>query len=159
MKFVEYPKEKKTEPGKDPEGNVQGGRMPNGNMFWTIILMFAFLVLINTFLFPGGKGNSVVETDYGSFISDVDSGRVYDVVIDGDKVMYSKNAPLSYQERLKGQRDTTYITGAISDPDFVSRLSSAKSPGKGGKIRFVKNLTRKGLPSWISSSGGFFPAC
>ena len=47
--------------------------MPNGNMFWTIILMFAFLVLINTFLFPGGKGNSVVETDYGSFISDVDS--------------------------------------------------------------------------------------
>lgn len=135
MKFVEYPEEKKTEPGKDPEGNVQGGRMPNGNMFWTIILMFAFLVLINTFLFPGGKGNSVVETDYGSFISDVDSGRVYDVVIDGDKVMYSKNAPLSYQERLKGQRDTTYITGAISDPDFVSRLSSAKSPGKGGKSR------------------------
>ena len=66
MKFVEYPEEKKTEPGKDPEGNVQGGRMPNGNMFWTIILMFAFLVLINTFLFPGGKGNSVVETDYGS---------------------------------------------------------------------------------------------
>lgn len=135
MKFVEYPEEKKTEPGKDPEGNVQGGRMPNGNMFWTIILMFAFLVLINAFLFPGGKGNSVVETDYGSFISDVDSGRVYDVVIDGDKVMYSKNAPLSYQERLKGQRDTTYITGAISDPDFVSRLSSAKSPGKGGKSR------------------------
>lgn len=146
MKFVEYPEEKKTEPGKDPEGNVQGGRMPNGNMFWTIILMFAFLVLINTFLFPGGKGNSVVETDYGSFISDVDSGRVYDVVIDGDKVMYSKNAPLSYQERLKGQRDTTYITGAISDPDFVSRLSSAKSPGKGGKIRFVKKLDKERSP-------------
>ena len=120
--------------------------MPNGNMFWTIILMFAFLVLINTFLFPGGKGNSVVETDYGSFISDVDSGRVYDVVIDGDKVMYSKNAPLSYQERLKGQRDTTYITGAISDPDFVSRLSSAKSPGKGGKIRFVKKLDKERSP-------------
>lgn len=146
MKFVEYPEEKKTEPGKDPEGNVQGGRMPNGNMFWTIILMFAFLVLINTFLFPGGKGNSVVETDYGSFISDVDNGRVYDVVIDGDKVMYSKNAPLSYQERLKGQRDTTYITGAISDPDFVSRLSSAKSPGKGGKIRFVKKLDKERSP-------------
>ena len=146
MKFVEYPEEKKTEPGKDPEGNVQGGRMPNGNMFWTIILMFAFLVLINTFLFPGGKGNSVVETDYGSFISDVDSVRVYDVVIDGDKVMYSKNAPLSYQERLKGQRDTTYITGAISDPDFVSRLSSAKSPGKGGKIRFVKKLDKERSP-------------
>ena len=120
--------------------------MPNGNMFWTIILMFAFLVLINTFLFPGGKGNSVVETDYGSFISDVDNGRVYDVVIDGDKVMYSKNAPLSYQERLKGQRDTTYITGAISDPDFVSRLSSAKSPGKGGKIRFVKKLDKERSP-------------
>ena len=146
MKFVEYPEEKKTEPEKDPEGNVQGGRMPNGNMFWTIILMFAFLVLINTFLFPGGKGNSVVETDYGSFISDVDNGRVYDVVIDGDKVMYSKNAPLSYQERLKGQRDTTYITGAISDPDFVSRLSSAKSPGKGGKIRFVKKLDKERSP-------------
>ena len=76
----------------------------------------------------------------------MDSGRVYDVVIDGDKVMYSKNAPLSYQERLKGQRDTTYITGAISDPDFVSRLSSAKSPGKGGKIRFVKKLDKERSP-------------
>ena len=60
--------------------------------------------------------------------------------------MYSKNAPLSYQERLKGQRDTTYITGAISDPDFVSRLSSAKSPGKGGKIRFVKKLDKERSP-------------
>ena len=60
-----------------------------------MVLMFAFLALINTFLFPGSRGSSVVETDYGTFISDVDKGLVYDVVIDGDKVLYSKSAPLT----------------------------------------------------------------
>ena len=143
MKFVEYPEEKVPGTKKENEGQTQGGKMPNGNFFWTLLLMFAFLALINTFLFPGGKGSSIVETDYGSFISDVDSGLVYDVVIDGDKVMYSKSAPLSYQQKLKGQRDTTYITGAITDPEMVSRLSAAKSPNKDGRIRFVKKLSKE----------------
>jgi len=111
-----------------------------------MVLMFAFLALINTFLFPGSRGSSVVETDYGTFISDVDKGLVYDVVIDGDKVLYSKSAPLTYQEKLKGQRDTTYVTGAVTDPDFVSRLSTAPSPNKDGKIRFVKKLNRERSP-------------
>lgn len=146
MKFVEYPKEKKSGSGQENDGTVQGGRMPNGNMFWTIMLMFAFLALINSFLFPSGRGRRVVETDYGSFIADVDRGMVYDVVIDGDKVMYSKNAPLTYNERLMGRCDTTYVTGAISDPEFVNRLSTAKSPNKDGKIRFVKKLSQEKSP-------------
>ncbi|HBH08509.1 MAG TPA: cell division protein FtsH, partial [Rikenellaceae bacterium] len=108
--------------------------------------MFSLLALINTFLFPDGRGNSVIETDYGTFISDVDKGLVYDVVIDGDKVMYSKNAPLTYKAKIKGQRDTTYITGAVTDPDFVNRLSTAKSPNKDGKIRFVKKLSQERSP-------------
>ena len=146
MKFVEYPEEKAPETKNENEGNARGGKMPNGNYFWTLLMMFAFLAIINTYLFPGGKGNSIVETDYGSFISDVDSGLVYEVVIDGDKVMYSKDAPLSYQQKLKGQRDTTYLTGAITDPDLVSRLSTAKSPNKDGRIRFVKKLSKERSP-------------
>ena len=146
MKFVEYPEDKKTDSPKETEGQTRGGWFPNGNIFWTMVLMFAFLALINTFLFPGSRGSSVVETDYGTFISDVDKGLVYDVVIDGDKVLYSKSAPLTYQEKLKGQRDTTYVTGAVTDPDFVSRLSTAPSPNKDGKIRFVKKLNRERSP-------------
>ena len=96
MKFVEYPEDKKTDSPKETEGQTRGGWFPNGNIFWTMVLMFAFLALINTFLFPGSRGSSVVETDYGTFISDVDKGLVYDVVIDGDKVLYSKSAPLTY---------------------------------------------------------------
>ncbi len=151
MKFVEYPEDKKADSPKETEGQTRGGWFPNGNIFWTMVLMFAFLALINTFLFPGSRGSSVVETDYGTFISDVDKGLVYDVVIDGDKVLYSKSAPLTYQEKLKGQRDTTYVTGAVTDPDFVSRLSTAQSPNKDGKIRFVKKLNRE------RSSSGFHP--
>lgn len=147
MRFVEYPKEKRPETKNDNSGQAQSGKLPGGgNGFWTLLIMFAFLALINTFLFHGGRGNSVIETDYGSFISDVDKGLVYDVVIDGDKVMYSKNAPLTYQEKIKGQRDTTYITGAVTDPDFVNRLSTAKSPNKDGKIRFVKKLSQERSP-------------
>lgn len=147
MRFVEYPKEKRPETKNDNSSQAQSGKLPGGgNGFWTLLIMFAFLALINTFLFHGGRGNSVIETDYGSFISDVDKGLVYDVVIDGDKVMYSKNAPLTYQEKIKGQRDTTYITGAVTDPDFVNRLSTAKSPNKDGKIRFVKKLSQERSP-------------
>ena len=146
MKFVEYPEEKGTETKNENSSQTQSGKLPGGNGFWTLLIMFSLLALINTFLFPGGRGNSVIETDYGTFISDVDKGLVYDVVIDGDKVMYSKNAPLSYQEKIKGQRDTTYITGAVTDPDFVNRLSTAKSPNKDGKIRFVKKLSQERSP-------------
>ena len=81
MKFVEYPEDKKTDSPKETEGQTRGGWFPNGNIFWTMVLMFAFLALINTFLFPGSRGSSVVETDYGTFISDVDKGLVYDVVM------------------------------------------------------------------------------
>ena len=146
MKFVEYPEDKKAGSPRGKEGQAGGGWLPNGNMFWTIMLMFAFLALFNTFLFPGSRGSSVVETDYGTFISDVDKGLVYDVVIEGDKLLYSKSAPLTYQEKLKGKRDTTYVTGAVSDPDFVKRLSAAHSPNKDGKIRFVKKLSQEKSP-------------
>ena len=146
MKFVEYPEEKGTETKNENTGQTQSGKLPGGNGFWTLLIMFSLLALINTFLFPDGRGNSVIETDYGTFISDVDKGLVYDVVIDGDKVMYSKNAPLTYQAKIKGQRDTTYITGAVTDPDFVNRLSTAKSPNKDGKIRFVKKLSQERSP-------------
>lgn len=102
MKFVEYPEDKKADSPKESEGQTRGGWFPNGNMFWTMVLMFAFLALINTFLFPGGRGSSVVETDYGTFISDVDKGLVYDVVIDGDKVLYSKSAPAHLSGKAEG---------------------------------------------------------
>ena len=147
MKFVEYPEENGQDRRDENSGKAQSGKLPGGgNGFWSLLIMFSLLALINMFLFPGGRGNSVIETDYGTFISDVDKGLVYDVVIDGDKVMYSKNAPLSYQEKIKGQRDTTYITGAVTDPDFVNRLSTAKSPNKDGKIRFVKKLSQERSP-------------
>lgn len=146
MKFVEYPENKAAGTEKRDNGEARNGKVPNGNYFWTLLLMFAFLVLMNSLLFRGGKGNSIVETDYGSFISDIDSGLVYDVVIDGDKVMYSKNAPFTYREKIQGRRDTTYVTGAISDPDLVTRLSSAKSPNEDGRIRFVKKLSQKRSP-------------
>lgn len=113
MKFVEYPEDKKTDSPKETEGQTRGGWFPNGNIFWTMVLMFAFLALINTFLFPGSRGSSVVETDYGTFISDVDKGLVYDVVIDGDKVLYSKSAPLTYQKNSKG-RETRPMSPARS---------------------------------------------
>ncbi|MGM9736336.1 MAG: ATP-dependent zinc metalloprotease FtsH [Candidatus Cryptobacteroides sp.] len=117
--------------------------MPN---FWTILLMFVILALINGLLFPAGRGNSLIETDYGTFISDVEKGLVRDVVIEDNKVLYTKSLASSYGEKLKGRRDTTYITGAVSDPGLVDRLSKADSPNEDGKIRFVKKISREKSP-------------
>ncbi|MGN0188551.1 MAG: ATP-dependent zinc metalloprotease FtsH [Candidatus Cryptobacteroides sp.] len=143
MKFVEFQEENSQKKQENAKGEVKNGKTPT---FWSLIVMFIALVLINGLLFPSGRGNSVVDTDYGTFIKDVESGEVCDVVIDNDKVLYTKSIPSTYQEKLKGKRDTTYITGAIDDPNLVERLSNAQSPNEDGKIRFVKKLSREKSP-------------
>lgn len=135
MKYVEFPeKDKGKNTEKESQGKqADGGRTPN-NWFWSFFWMVLFLALLNGLLFPGFKGNKIVNTDYGTFIKDVQDGSVTQVVIDDKQIQYTKG------------QDTTYITGVMNDPELVDRLSSASSPNKDGKIQFVKEIEKDNSP-------------
>lgn len=143
MKFVEFQKDKEKQESKESKSTAQNGNIPN---FWPLLLMFLMLSLLNGLLFPAGRGNSLIETDYGTFIADVEKGLVREVVIEDNRVLYTKSVTSSYEEKLKGRRDTTYITGAVNDPDLVERLSEAGSPNEDGKIRFVRKINKERSP-------------
>ncbi len=151
MKYVEFPdEEKKGENTGNPERN-DTALNGNGNHWWngwipTLLWVFLFLLLINGLLMPEVDGNRTVATDYGSFIHDVNSGRVREVVITDEQIMYTTGRELTREDYKNGLRDTTYVTGVIEDPGLVTRLSNADSPNEDGKIVFVKKITKQSSP-------------
>ena len=147
MKYVEFPDNTGKKGSTSKEGQpASRGNNPNGNWLWTLLWTLLFLIALNGLIFPGLKGNRMVETDYGSFIKDVEDSVVRDVVIKDGQVLYTKGAAPTREELIKGAKDTTYVTGAIDDPDLVNRLSSAGSPNAGGKIKFVKRIKKENSP-------------
>ena len=74
-----------------------------------------------------GRGR-IIETDYGTFVGKVDSGKVKDVMI--------KSSHIYFTAKETDGKTITYQTGEINDPKLVDRLLSAKSPNKSGKNFF-----------------------
>lgn len=95
-------------------------------------------MLLNGLIFPMFSGNRIVVTDYGTFISKVDSGLVKDVVIKDNKIYFTAE---------EGEKGTvTYQTGEINDPRLVDRLLQAESVNPDGRISFNRIIPKKNSP-------------
>ena len=95
-------------------------------------------MFLNGLVFPRfGKGR-IVTTDYGNFISLVDSGRVKDVMIKSNQIFFTALA--------ENGEVRTYQTGEIDDPKLVDRLLEAKSPNADGKIAFNEIVPQENSP-------------
>ncbi len=126
------------------------------SIFWMIIL----LLLINGLFYPFFGKPEVKESDYISFIQDVEKGRVKKVLIKDDEVYFTKDEkvpvehpaivmPGKQQGKAKPKtkvEEVTYKTTEVNDPHLVDRLLKAKSPNKGGHIEFTKQLPQKNSP-------------
>ena len=128
MKYVQFP-EKGQQENNDKEkqetGTFLGGKSPKGGWLLSILCTVVFLLLLNGLLSPSLNGNRVMETDYVTFIDDVENGLVRDVVMKDGSIYYTKGAVRKADGIVARQRDTTWVTGEVSDPDLVRRLSSA----------------------------------
>lgn len=105
---------------------------------WNGFIYGIMIVLIlNSFVFPYLFNKQIVETDYGTFISNVEKGEVQEVSIDQNCI---------YFVTKEDGKQIYYKTGAIDDPQLVDRLLNAKSTNETGKIVFNKQIPKENSP-------------
>jgi cell division protease FtsH len=104
----------------------------------TMLWMALALSLLNSLLYPMLGKNQIKNTDYTSFIADVDSAKVKSVTI--------KDGIIYYSTPGQNGKDQLYSTTEVNDPGLVERLLQAKSPNEGGKIEFSQSAPEKNSP-------------
>lgn len=107
---------------------------PYIGFLWGILIV----LFLNGLIFPIFGERRIVKTDYGTFISKVDSGKVKEVMI--------KNGQIYFSAKEDKERIITYQTGETNDPQLVERLLEAYSPNENGKISFSEVVPQENSP-------------
>lgn len=108
------------------------------NPYYGFLWGFLIVLFLNGLIFPKFGRGRIVNTDYGRFISLVDSGLVKDVMIKSGQIYFTT-------ENAK-REIITYQTGEINDPKLVDRLLAAESPNPDGKIAFNEIVPQENSP-------------
>lgn len=108
------------------------------NPYYGLLWGFLLVLFLNGLIFPKFGRGRIIETDYGTFVRKVDSGKVKDVMI--------KSSHIYFTAKETDGKTITYQTGEINDPKLVDRLLSAKSPNKSGKISFNEIIPQENSP-------------
>ena len=136
MNYVEFPDRKgsdKNESTKEKKNSSAKMPQDGGSWMWGLVCVVCLLLLLNYFITPLATSHSVENTDYGTFVTTVESGKVKQVVIQENQIYYTT-------------ADKTYRTGAVDDPGLVDRLLEASSPNDSGKIEFVQKVQSQQSP-------------
>ena len=100
---------------------------------WGILIV----LLLNGLIFPNVAQRQIKDTDYGTFINKVDSGKVKEVAI--------KSGQIFFTAEENGQT-RAYKTGETNDPQLVERLLKADSPNESHKISFNQIVPQENSP-------------
>ena len=109
-------------------------------LFYYIYIVVLALLLLNAFVFPLFAGHRVQEVGYSTFLKMVDEGKVKQVVLDDQYILF---AAYDDNEKL-----STYQTGVFPDQGLIERLE------KSG-VEFSSYIESEGSPfinflvSWI----------
>ncbi len=107
------------------------------NPILSLMICLTMVLMLNGVVYPILTGSRVIETDYGSFIEEVNSGNVTKVLMKDNTVYFSVK---------KEGGVTNFKTGMIDDPGLVMRLLNADSPNDDGKIIFTKSVPKENSP-------------
>ena len=112
----------------------------NKPIFYYIALVFLIMLLLNAFVFPLFTGHRVTEVGYSTFLNMVDEGKVKEVMLDGNYIVF-------LAENESGKMGT-YQTGVFPDDGLRERLENAG-------VAFYSYIESEGSPiinflvSWI----------
>lgn len=105
---------------------------------WNGLFYGLMIVLIlNSFVFPYVLNKKIIETDYGTFISNIEKGNVQEVSIDQNCIYFATK---------EDGKQHYFKTGAVDDPGLVERLLKASSNNESGKIVFNKQIPKDNSP-------------
>ncbi|WP_066062578.1 ATP-dependent zinc metalloprotease FtsH [Neobacillus soli] len=88
------------------------------------------ILLLNSFIFPAITNHSVKEVDYGTFLTMVEEGKVKQVEIENNTIVFKP---------VEKSAAKLYKTGSIDDPKLVDRLHKAN-------VKFTKIIPKETSP-------------
>ncbi len=89
------------------------------------------VMVLNAFVFPLIMEQKVSQVDYGTFLKQIEQGKVDSVEIQDNQIGYTV---------LDGSgREKVYVTGKMDDPDLVNRLYDAN-------VKFTKVVPKEASP-------------
>ena len=112
---------------------------PKKPLIFYYAVTLIIILLLNSFIFPAFVNRSVKEVDYGTFLTMVEKGKVKQVEIENNTIVFK---PYDTSEAK------LYKTGTIDDPKLVDRLHKAN-------VKFTKVIPKETSPivsfilSWI----------
>ena len=98
-------------------------------IFYYLVILLV-IMLLNTFIFPAIVNRSVKEVDYGTFLTMVEQGKVKEVEIKDNSIVF---VPTNKSETK------IYKTGTVDDPKLVDRLHKAN-------VKFTKVIPKENSP-------------
>ena len=118
---------------------VNDGKTPKKPLIYYYVIMIVVLLAFNALIVPM-FGTQVIETDYTTFLNDLNAGKILQVEIQENQIAFS--------ERNEKGKEQIYITGIVNDMKLVDRLEE-----KG--VTFGKVIPKENSPlltmllSWI----------
>ncbi len=89
-------------------------KTPQKNTLYYYLMAFLAIMLLNSMLVPALAKQKEHDVDYGTFLSQVDGGKINTVRLENERIVYTlKDA---------ANKDEFFVTGAWQDPELVDRL-------------------------------------
>lgn len=98
--------------------NKEEAKMDARPGFW---YGMTIMLILNSFVFPYLLNKKIVETDYGTFVEQVEDGKVSEVSIDKNTIYFTV---------LETERKNYYKPGVMDAPSLVDRLLRADEVGR-----------------------------
>ncbi len=89
-------------------------KTPPKNTLYYYLMAFLAIMILNSLLVPAIAKQQEHDVDYGTFLTQIDQGKVEAVKLENER--------LSYTAKNADGKDELYVTGAWQDPELVDRL-------------------------------------
>lgn len=104
---------------------------PKKPIYYYYIAALMIVMLLNAFVFPLLVKQNVTQVDYGTFLTQIESGKVKAVEIEENQIGFIA---------VDGEdKENIYVTGRMDDPELVNRLHNAN-------IQFSKVIPKQNSP-------------
>ena len=106
-------------------------KTPKKPIMYYYFIGLLILMLLNYFVFPQFMKHQVKQVDYGTFLTMVDEGKVNEVEVSTEEIIFT--------EKDSEGRIQYYKTGIMNDPDLTNRLYEKK-------VKFSQEIVEKTSP-------------
>jgi len=97
---------------------MKGFKASSNQTFLYLIIAIIGVMILNAYFFPLLEKPQITPVDYGTFLTQIENGKVKEVEIQDTEINYVAISEQGYE--------STFVTGRMGDPELVNRLHNAK---------------------------------